>query len=203
MKCAVHTEVDATGFCRNCGKAMCADCTRDVRGILYCEECLAQMVAKPQPVEGASSPALAAILGLVPGLGAIYNGEYIKGLIHVVIFGSLIALADAGGAAAPLFGIMIAVFYLYMPIEAYRTAKAKLLGQKPESLIPSLDTQQPIGAYILIGLGVIFLLDNLVPGFNPWRMVGRFWPVILVALGILMLYRRTQPAKSAPPEQKQ
>lgn len=201
MKCAVHTEVDATGFCRNCGKAMCADCTRDVRGILYCEECLAQMVAKPQSVEAASSPALAAILGLVPGLGAIYNGEYVKGLIHVVIFGSLIALSDAGGAAAPLFGIMIAVFYLYMPIEAYRTAKAKSLGKQPESLIPSFDTNQPIGAYVLIGLGVIFLMDNLIPDFNPWRMIGRFWPIILVLIGVLMLYRRAQPAKSAPPEQ--
>ena len=31
MKCAVHPEVDATGFCRNCGKAMCPACVRPVR----------------------------------------------------------------------------------------------------------------------------------------------------------------------------
>jgi hypothetical protein len=200
MKCAVHTEVDATGFCRNCGKALCADCTRDVRGILYCEECLAQMVAKPQPIDAGSSPALAAILGLIPGLGAVYNGEYMKGLVHVIIFGSLIALAESGGAAGPLFGIMTAVFYLYMPIEAYRTAKAKMLGQKPESLIPALDSDQPIGAYILIGLGVIFLLDNLVPGFNPWRMIGKFWPIILILLGALLLRNRMQAGKKQSTE---
>ena len=41
MKCAVHSEVDATGYCRNCGKALCAECERNVRGALYCEDCLA------------------------------------------------------------------------------------------------------------------------------------------------------------------
>ena len=38
MKCAVHPEVDATGFCRNCGKAMCSVCARPVREVLYCGE---------------------------------------------------------------------------------------------------------------------------------------------------------------------
>ena len=47
MKCAVHTDVDATGYCRNCGKALCPQCTREVRGALYCEECLAGMLAAP------------------------------------------------------------------------------------------------------------------------------------------------------------
>ena len=41
MKCAVHTEVDATGYCRNCGKPMCPACARPVRDVLYCEDCLA------------------------------------------------------------------------------------------------------------------------------------------------------------------
>ena len=34
---------------------------------------------------------LAFLLGFIPGVGAIYNGQYVKGLIHVVIFGVLIA----------------------------------------------------------------------------------------------------------------
>ena len=45
MKCAVHAEVEATGYCRNCGKALCPACTREVKGALYCEECLAGLVA--------------------------------------------------------------------------------------------------------------------------------------------------------------
>src|SRR5262252_2767515 len=101
MKCAVHTDVDATGYCRNCGKPMCATCARPIRDVLYCEDCLATVMGHPAPSvapplvapppysapaasgyapppvavsvrpAGQSSPAAAFILGLFPGLGAI------------------------------------------------------------------------------------------------------------------------------------
>lgn len=201
MKCAVHTEVDASGFCRNCGKAMCGTCTRDVRGIFYCEDCLAQVVAQPSATApGAPNPALAFILGLIPGVGAVYNGQYMKALVHVLVFGSLIAIADAaGGPGEAIFGLLVAAFYIYMPIEAYQTAKARQLGQKPPSWVPEIETTQPIGAYLLIALGALLLLDNIIPGFNPWRWIGHAWPVILIVIGILLLRRRMQarPASGA------
>jgi len=50
MKCAVHSEVDATGYCRNCGKPMCPACIRPVRDVLYCEDCLATILAIPLPL---------------------------------------------------------------------------------------------------------------------------------------------------------
>src|ERR1700677_174255 len=109
MKCTVHTDADATGFCRNCGRPLCPACTRDVKGALYCEECLGKLVAAPRSLaaESHSSPApkpgVALGLGFIPGLGAVYNGEYIKALIHVLIFGGLIAAqsnADSGGGHA-------------------------------------------------------------------------------------------------------
>ena len=64
MKCAVHSDVDATGFCRNCGKPMCALCVRPVRDVLYCEDCLATIVGIPAAATaampaGTSSPGLA------------------------------------------------------------------------------------------------------------------------------------------------
>ena len=37
MNCAIHNETPATAFCRTCGKAMCAQCTREVKGVIYCE----------------------------------------------------------------------------------------------------------------------------------------------------------------------
>ena len=49
MNCAVHSDVEATGFCRNCGKALCPACTREVRGALYCENCLAGMLSGGSP----------------------------------------------------------------------------------------------------------------------------------------------------------
>lgn len=63
MKCAEHVDVDATGYCRQCGKALCPACTRDVRGALYCENCLANLVTAP-----AAEPKSAAVTGAHPGI---------------------------------------------------------------------------------------------------------------------------------------
>jgi len=46
MNCAVHMEAEAAGYCRNCGKALCTQCTREIRGAMYCEPCLSAMVAQ-------------------------------------------------------------------------------------------------------------------------------------------------------------
>ena len=187
MNCALHPEVEATGFCRNCGKALCAQCRRDVRGILYCEVCLADMLARPQPVASGVSPGLAVVLGFIPGLGAVYNGEYMKALIHVVIFAALVTL-DSSGRAQPFSGIMTAAFIFYMAIDAYRTAKARMLGQAPpSSALGGWSTDKPIGPIILITLGVIFLLDKY---YSFWDWLGDYWSVALIVLGVLMLWKR-------------
>ncbi|MDQ1410374.1 MAG: hypothetical protein QOJ41_2109, partial [Acidobacteriaceae bacterium] len=47
MKCAVHQDVDAIGYCRNCGKALCSVCARPIRDVFYCEDCLAGAVGIP------------------------------------------------------------------------------------------------------------------------------------------------------------
>lgn len=215
MKCAVHTDVDATGFCRNCGKALCAQCAREIRGALYCEECLARMMGGPAPAgggyaypiptpPGAPNPGAALGLGFIPGLGAVYNGEYIKGLIHVLIFGGLIALLNSNSipdGMQAMAGIFLGVFYCYMPIEAYMTAKAKAAGQAPPAFFQGASTQSepgtgpvahglPTGAIILIVIGVIFLLGNF--GYLDSMYVYRFWPLLLVALGAWLLWKRTR-----------
>lgn len=190
MKCAVHTEIDATGYCRNCGKALCPECTRDVRGILYCEECLAAQVAKPQTGAGGANPTLAAVLGFIPGLGAVYNGEYAKALVHILVFVGLIHLADRIDA----FGIAVAGFYLYMPFEAYRTAKARAMGRPSTDPFADMARGKPIGAVLLIALGVLLLLENFLP-YSFWEHFDRFWPALLIIVGVWLLYRRGQAAR--------
>lgn len=193
MKCATHTDVDASGFCRNCGKPLCAQCTREVRGALYCEECIATMLGAPQapqlPKED-SRPGTALALGFIPGLGAVYNGEYIKALIHVVIFAGLIAAlsADLNSAIQAFCIVGMIAFYFYMPIEAYRVAKARRLGEpEPPGLVAG-EGQKPIGAIVLIGLGVLFLLGNF--GLLREEWFGKIWPLGLIALGVWVLMNR-------------
>ena len=67
---------------------------------------------------------LAAVLGLIPGVGAMYNGQFIKGLIHVVIFAVLVSAAHVYG----IFGLFIAGWVCYQVFEAYHTAKARRDG---------------------------------------------------------------------------
>ena len=197
MNCAVHTEATATGFCRNCGKALCAECTRDVRGILYCEPCLADLVARPPSVVegGGPSPGLAAVLGFVPGLGAVYNGEYMKALIYVLIFAAFIGAlhSDIGsGGAEPFFGILLSAFIVFTAVDAFRTAKARRQGQPSPWPIGGV-SDKPIGPLILIGLGVLFLL-NQFELFRLGYLFERFWPVLLIAAGVLLLLRRAKQA---------
>ena len=41
-----------------------------------------------------------------------------------------------------------------------------------------------LGALIWIGIGVLFLLQNFGFGPNVWSLARRYWPVLLILLGL-------------------
>ncbi len=130
MDCVNHSGVNATAYCQSCGKALCAVCVRNAAGgQILCEPCSGAWQSYQQPfvppATGAPNPSAAAVLGLIPGVGAMYNGQFFKGLIHVVIFAVLVSITDHYG----IFGIFIAAWILYQSFEAYHTAKARRDGQ--------------------------------------------------------------------------
>lgn len=138
MTCAVHTDQPASAYCRTCGKALCQTCQRDVRGVIYCQDCLAARLEGTVPPaavnapaavyvapSSSASPGLAAVLGFIPGVGAFYNGQFAKGFVHVFIFAVCAHLADR----ADIFGWCVAAWIFYMVFDAYTTAKARMLGQ--------------------------------------------------------------------------
>jgi Domain of unknown function (DUF5668)/B-box zinc finger len=194
MNCAVHTDVAATGYCRQCGKALCPECTRDVGGALYCANCLTGIVSTAPAGQSASAskshPGAALALGFIPGLGAVYNGEYIKALVHVAIFGGIIALlnTDLPGSYDAFLGIALGCFYFYMPIEAYRTARARQLGEPQPADLVYGQGRKPIGAVVLIILGILFLLANFGLLRTEWLTKG--WPIGLIAIGVWILADR-------------
>jgi len=205
MNCAVHTEREASGYCRNCGKALCGECTRAVREVLYCEDCLAKVMghaggaaatAAAGPGAAAAgtphtgNPGIAFVLGFCPGLGAIYNGEYNKAIIHILVFAMLVAGANtAHGGMEPVFGLSIAGFIFYMAFDALRTARNLRAGTPltPDPL-ETWTKEKPVGPILLIALGVLFLLDNF--GWLPWERIGRFWPLLLIGAGVMLLRKR-------------
>jgi hypothetical protein len=259
MNCAVHPEATATAYCRTCGKAMCDACKHTVQGVIYCEDCLAARVNQPAtavypPPPDAPSVGTATFLGFIPGVGAMYNGQFYKGLIHVAVFAGLIALESSGlpGGIDAFIGLSIAFWYIYMIVDANKTAKARLYGMPlpdpfgfermfggntgtpasvavpppgvsapgtvpPGGFVPVPPPGQggyvspvpppaqcrrdpsPVGAIVLIGLGVLFLLNQF--GWWHFHWLGRMWPLILIALGVLLFIRRFGAGKTNPEQQ--
>src|SRR5581483_6483141 len=135
MNCTVHADTPATAYCRTCGKAMCAACQRTVHGVIYCEDCLAHRVSGAVPVAVASpplgaSPVLAGLLGFIPGVGAMYNGQFVKGLIHVGVFAAMVAAQtlDISDGLHVFLGLGIAFWVFYQVFDAYSVARARLYG---------------------------------------------------------------------------
>lgn len=216
MNCFYHAEAPNVAFCIHCGRALCNECIRNVRGSVYCEQCLGDLVEgkAPPSSSGSSSgstganykrdtvvgtnPGAAFALGLIPGVGAIYNGEFVKAAVHILIFGTIISLGDATGAA--LFGLLAAGFYFYMPFEAYYTAKKRMLGVQGITLETPIDRlQQQFGSMkdrelwggiALVIIGGLYLLGNL--DFFDMRRIGRLWPALLVVLGVWLLKKHDE-----------
>lgn len=202
------------GYCRACGKALDEHTVHRAYGTIYCEEHVPAQGMTPEPPspytspapppipDSSASPPLAFLLGLIPGVGAIYNGQYAKGLVHVLILGLLFSIAgNSSGASEPLITFIVIGFWAYMAFEAYHTAKQRKLGHVADdvsSLVPGRGSRLPAIPVILIVLGVIFLLNNL--GLLDLGRILRYWPVLLIAAGIYMLYVRFGISREGPRE---
>jgi len=230
MNCANHPQSPIAAYCRTCGKPLCTNCTRPVMGVIYCENCLAERVgasapppnpyppsasyqqfapsATIHPRQSGPNPALAGLLGGIPfGVGAIYNGQYTKGLVHLGIFVALVVALSSNLADYwyIILGIGMGFFVVYQILDAIHTARAIQSGRPapdPFGLTTAFspgDPQAspgqprdfaksvPTGAVVLIALGVLFLLHNLGWWFLRAHVLG---PLVMIAVGVWLLTRR-------------
>lgn len=215
MNCYLHPDREATAYCRTCGRPLCPEDQREIYGVVYCQECLARPLGAAAPAAANAAPAahaapaayaaapaaapghhpspgIALLLGFIPGVGAIYNGQYMKAFLQVVIFAFLITMANSGSdVASTFFGLGTAIFYFYMLIDSYRTAKQMEAGQPVTdvfSLGGSPNVNLPTAAIVLIVIGGIFLLRSL--GFFYYDISRFFWPAILIGIGVYLLLRQ-------------
>ncbi|WP_229740981.1 LiaI-LiaF-like domain-containing protein [Silvibacterium dinghuense] len=229
----------------------------------------------PPPNTG-PNPGAALALGFIPGVGAMYNGQFVKAMVHVLVFVILVSVANNHD----VFGIFVAAWVFYQVFDAFQTAKARReglplpdpfglnelgakLGVNPPKAAPysSSSTYQPftaapphvppgappagsaagftgttpdytaasthpsytpvppaeaqygdpaapftpvpqqpqsarrepMGAIVLIGLGVLFLLNTLDVFRFDW--LKHLWPLLIIALGAWMLIRRNAEVK--------
>ena len=212
MNCAYHPKNAAVVQCQSCARALCPACDHRVRGFPHCQNCIVagvEMLREQREGAGAnalplvrrnSSPLAATLLSLVvPGLGAAYNGQTAKAIVHFAVFASFFQMATVTGGLT-FFIVGVVGSWLYAAVDAYRTAqllRAGLATDAAEDVIARRLYGHPLAwGLTLLAIGTVFLLHTLLGVKLPVR---QFLPVLLVLLGAYMLvdYVRTRRRRDA------
>jgi hypothetical protein len=189
MKCSYHPTVDSQEFCSTCSKALCTECSHQIKGKVFCQDCLVRGAEWASAVKDlripTDAPKRAAALSLIPGMGAVYNGEYQKAITQFAIFAALVVMGDNVNG---VFGFGAFVFLIFTMFDSYRAAEAHLrmrLESKTVKESPAKDRTVAAWGIILIILGVLFLAKN----FIHYDFLHRLWPLAFIALGAYIVYR--------------
>jgi hypothetical protein len=141
-------------------------------------------------------PARAAICAIIPGVGAVYNREYVKAIVHFTIFAGLTIISES----VSVFGLAAFAFYVFTIIDAYRSAEVIAQTATTDPLTPPEEASGLnllLWGGLLIGMGVLFLLDNL--GAIHLRDAVQFWPVLLIGLGLYLIINQFKNGKKGNP----
>src|SRR5918911_2629712 len=180
MNCAFHNKNAATVQCNRCARGLCPACDHRIRGFPYCQDCIVTGVEMLQLREHSrssfapiirrnTSPLVATLLSFIPGMGAAYNGQTSKAVVHFAVFASFFQLAivtESVDFGLPLFVAGFFGAWLFSAVDAYRTAQLLRAGLAP-------DTEQDVIARRLYGsplawsitlvvLGTIFLIHSFI-----------------------------------------
>jgi hypothetical protein len=200
MTCAYHSKNPAVVDCHRCARSLCTACDHRIRGFPYCQDCIVAGVEVLQQQTRANvlpelrrnnSPLVATLLSFVPGLGAAYNGQTSKAIVHFAVFASFFQLAivtESVEYGLPLFVAGFFGAWLFSAVDAYRTAQLLRAGLAP-------DTEQDVIARRLYGsplawsitllvIVAIFLVHTIIGIRLPIRQV---LPGLLLLLGAYML----------------
>lgn len=197
MKCTYHPTAESQGFCSTCRKPLCGECCHQIKSKVYCQDCLVQGAEWVAAVKGlripADSPKRAAICSCIPGMGAVYNNEYLKAITFFAVFAALVIMADR---IHEVFGFGAFAFLIFTMIDSYRTAETKKLAIMETQHRPQTSgkNKSVMGwGIFLIVLGVLFLLQNIV----PYRFLHHLWPLVFILLGGYLVYRSLKDREDA------
>lgn len=212
MHCVYHPLNPAHVGCSSCGRGLCPACDHRIKGSPCCQDCIVAGIdllrrnrqqGRPGRAPQKSKSANAAtLLALVPGLGAAYNGQNVKALLHFAVTTGLWHLADIFERPfAPLFLLGGVAFYLYTIYDARQSAERQREGEdlrtEDEQLKHRLRQRAPVWGGLLVGVGVLSFLHL----FFDAQMYG-LWPLLLIAAGVYLLrgfqrFSRPQTAAAA------
>jgi len=197
MYCGYHAKNPAVVQCNQCARWLCPACDHRVRGFPFCQDCIVAGVellrhhssANPSSIiRRKSSPFIATLLSFVPGLGAAYNGQTSKAIVHFAIFASFFQMAVLT-QGVPFFLLGVFATWLFAAVDACRTAQLMRSGLAPDTeddVITRRLYGNPLAwGTTLVIIGTLFLLHTLLRVTLP---IKELLPVALVALGAYMLF---------------
>lgn len=194
MYCSYHTGSVARVQCSGCARPLCRACDHRIKGYVYCQDCivlgvegLSRNYHNPRPKGHAR---LAALFALLPGMGAVYNSQNLKGVVHFATIVGLFQLT-ALHVASGFFALGGMAFYFYSIVDAYRTAQLIAGGESAavdeERFKRSLIKRAPFIGVVLIGAGLLLVIQLARP--FAFITFARLFPVALIILGGYLLTR--------------
>lgn len=189
MKCSFHPAVDSQELCSICSKPLCGECAHKIKNKAYCQTCLLEGAEWASTLKNlrlpADAPKRAAWLALIPGMGAVYNNEYLKAITFFAVWAGLSLL---GNKVSWIFGFGAFTFIIFTMFDAYRTAETNARRRVEASLAsaePPRHDRISIGwGVFLIIVGIVFLLQNVI----SYYFLDRLWPLIFIGIGAYLLY---------------
>jgi hypothetical protein len=190
MKCSYHPTADSQDICSTCTRPLCPECSHRIKGKTYCQDCLVEGAEWAATIKQlripADAPRRAAVCAVIPGMGAVYNNEYVKALTYFAVFAALVVMGDR---VHGIFGFGSFVFLIFTMFDSYRTAEQQARARIEGVLQPAPDPNRPDKAVVgwgilLIVMGALLLLQiNL-----PYRVLNRAWPLAFILLGGYLVY---------------
>lgn len=211
MKCVYHPANSASARCSACERPLCPACDHRIKGIPCCQDCIVTGIETLRRNTAAGqrivhhqekSPLLALLLGLIPGLGAAYNGQNIKALAHFVAVVGLWVLADIFDSPLEVaFELGGAACYFYSIYDAFRSAQRLRRGEdlsvEDDRLKLFLQQRMYLFGGLLICVGALATLDFIFP-----KLLNHYWPSLLIIAGVYVIWnyqrnRRDSQARTA------
>jgi hypothetical protein len=195
MYCSYHSSSIARVQCASCSRSLCPACDHRIKGYAYCQDCIVRGVEglsayRYQRTGTRSRALMAAILALIPGMGAVYNHQNVKAVVHFFTVVGLFQLTKLH-LASGLFALAGFACYIYSIIDAHRTAQLIARGESAavdeERFKRALIRRAPALGVIFIVGGILFVINILKP-FALFAL-AKLFPVLLILLGGYLLTR--------------
>ena len=149
------------------------------------------------------SPFLATAISIIPGVGQIYIGYYVRGFLTAAVFLVLVmASAETNSNLGPALGMTAVFVWVFNLIDAGRMAAlynhaaagSDTIEMPSDLKLPKLGGSIMGGVLLLLFGGIA--LSNTAFGY-PLDWLERWWPVFPAALGLYLLARGIMDAMAA------